>query len=73
MKEFSLADVLKLSISERLRVMEAIWDSIAEVPEEVELTAAQRQELDRRLEAYARDPAAGSPWSEVRARIEGRG
>ena len=69
MKPIRLSDVLELPISERLELVGDIWDSIAEAPEAVELTEAQSAELDRRLDAYRRDPKAGSPWSEVKARI----
>ena len=69
MKPIRLADVLELPVSERLELVGNIWDSIAEVPEALELTQAQRFELDQRLEAYRRDPKAGSPWSDVKARI----
>jgi putative addiction module component (TIGR02574 family) len=65
-------DILNLSVTERILLVEDIWDSIAEIPEEVYLTAAQEQELDLRLDAYHRDPHAGSPWSEVRERIQKR-
>ncbi|MBM4038777.1 MAG: addiction module protein [Planctomycetes bacterium] len=65
----SLADVLNLSVAERIQLVEDIWDSIAAVPESVPLTDAQREELDCRLDAYHRDPAAGAPWEEVRERI----
>lgn len=40
-------------------------------PEELCLTPALIQELDVRLEAYRRNPDAGSPWQEVRKRISG--
>jgi putative addiction module component (TIGR02574 family) len=69
---FTPAQVLGLSIPERIQLVEDIWDSIAESPEEVLLSDAQRQELDRRLDAYQRNPAEGSPWSEVRERIRSR-
>ena len=69
MKSIRLSDVLELSVSERLKLVEAIWDSIADAPEALELSDAQRAELDRRLEEYERNPDAGSPWSEVKARI----
>ncbi len=69
MKPIRLADLLELPVAERLDLVGDIWDSIAEVPEAVELTEAQRIELGRRLEAYHRDPKAGAPWSEVKARI----
>jgi|GEM_PF-2827351 len=39
---------------------------------EVEEAASEREELDRRLEGYRRDPEAASPWSEVKERIPGR-
>jgi len=67
--DISIADLLKLPVLERIRLVEDIWDSIAEVPEAVPLTDAQRRELDRRLDAFHRDPRAGSPWPEVRKRL----
>ncbi len=69
MKPIRLSDVLELPVEERLELVGDIWDSIAQVPDAVELTEAQRAELDRRLEAYRLDPGAGSPWAEVKARI----
>ncbi len=69
MKAIRIADVLELPVEERLDLVEAIWDSIAEMPDALRLTEAQRIELDRRLEAYRQDPVAGSPWSEVKERI----
>ncbi|MFT3907413.1 MAG: addiction module protein [Steroidobacteraceae bacterium] len=69
MKSIRLSDVLELPVEERLELVGNIWDSIAQVPDAVELTDSQRAELDRRLEAYRRDPSAGSPWAEVKARI----
>ena len=69
MKPLTANDVLGLTIPERIRLVGDIWDTIAEVPESLELTDSQRQELDRRLEAYHKNPNEGSPWSEVKARI----
>jgi putative addiction module component (TIGR02574 family) len=72
MKPINLTDVLALPIAERLKLVEAIWDSIAEVPEAIAVTPAQQAELDRRLDEYLRDPTSGSPWPEVKARILNR-
>jgi putative addiction module component (TIGR02574 family) len=69
MKPIRLADVLELPVQERLRLVEAIWDSLSEVPDAVELTQVQREELGKRLEEYEKNPNAGSPWPEVRERI----
>jgi putative addiction module component (TIGR02574 family) len=59
MKPISLAEVLALPVAERLKLVETIWDSITEVPEALQLTTAQEAELDRRLDAYRKDPTAG--------------
>ena len=47
--------VKKLSIPERLALVEEIWDSIAEDNGCFELTEAQKQELDRRIESFPRE------------------
>ncbi len=65
----SLAELLELPVEERLKLLEALWESIAELPEALELTEAQKQELDRRLAAYQQDPEAGVPWPELKARL----
>jgi putative addiction module component (TIGR02574 family) len=72
MSKVSLSDLLELPVAERLRVVQAVWDSIAEASESLPLSDEDRRELDRRLDAYYRNPDAGSPWPEVKARILGR-
>jgi putative addiction module component (TIGR02574 family) len=72
MGRIELSAVLEMSISERLRLVEAIWDSIAEHPDALPLSGAEREELDRRWVEYLKDPAAGAPWAEVKARITAR-
>jgi putative addiction module component (TIGR02574 family) len=72
MSTLTKADVLSLSVPERIQLVEDIWDSIAELPEEVGLTAEQKAELDRRLDAYHENPEEGSPWGMVRERIRSR-
>ena len=64
-----LAKVLALPVEERIRLAQSIWDSVVEVPEAVEVTEEQREELNRRLDTYREDPSAGSPWPEVKERI----
>ena len=65
-------DISKLSVSERIQLAEDLWDSVAAETGELPLTEAQAAELDRRLAALARDPAAGEPWEVVRGRLEQR-
>jgi putative addiction module component (TIGR02574 family) len=59
----------ELSVAERIELLQQLWDEIAESPDEIELTAAQRAELDRRLEDYHRDPEAGISWEALRASL----
>lgn len=67
-----IADIIELSVAERIQVVEDIWDSIAAVPEAVPLNEGQKNELDRRLDAYHRNPDVGSPWADVRKRLSDR-
>jgi putative addiction module component (TIGR02574 family) len=69
MKPITVNDLLDMPVAERLRLVEDLWDSIAELPEKIELSEVQRKELDERLEAYHRNPEAGSPWKDVKERI----
>lgn len=65
-------EIKRLPVSERLKLVEQIWDSIREHPEDVPVTDAQRAELDRRLEAHRADPDAASDVDEVITRLRGR-
>jgi putative addiction module component (TIGR02574 family) len=62
-------EISQLSIAERIQLAEDLWDSILEQPDELPLTDAQKQELDRRLESYQQDPTIGSTWEEVKQRL----
>ena len=72
MSRLAKEDILNLSVSERIQLVEDIWDSIADVPEAVALTDDQKRELDNRLDAYHLNPNEGSPWEKVRRRIQKR-
>ena len=68
----TLAEIASLSIDERLRIVGAIWDSIAADSELadsefLELTPAQLEEVKRRLAAHAANPDAVIPWEVVKA------
>ncbi len=62
-------DIRSLSAEERLRLVEELWDSLAETPDAVPLTPAQRAELDRRLDELERGDAEGIPWEEGLRRL----
>ena len=64
------SDILSLSVAERILLVEYIWDSVAEVPESVELSDSDKAELNERLALYHKDPDTGSPWGIVKERIK---
>jgi len=61
-----------LPIDERIQLVEDVWDSIAEDQQKLELTQAQREELDRRLLAYEKDGDAGNDAGTVLDEIRRR-
>lgn len=70
--KIDLDEVLRLPVVERLRLVEAIWDSIAEQSDAVPLTDAQRAELDRRVAEHEADPDDVVPWEDIKASITKR-
>jgi putative addiction module component (TIGR02574 family) len=68
-----LTDLLELTPAERIQLAEDLWDSVSASPENMpDLTPAQLEEIERRLQDYARNPGATIPWEEVRARLWSR-
>ncbi|WP_204104874.1 MULTISPECIES: addiction module protein [Spirulina sp. CCY15215] len=63
-------NVLELSISERIQLVQDIWDSIAIASEEVEITDSQKQELFRRLELYAENRDRFSKWEDFKQKFK---
>ncbi len=59
----------ELTLEQRLRLVEKIWDSIAADQHASLLTDAQRAELDRRLDAWEADGHAGRVAEETLADI----
>ncbi|MBS4027017.1 MAG: addiction module protein [Ignavibacteriales bacterium] len=65
----SFSDILQLSVSERIQLVEDIWDSLREVPDEFGLSDAQRKELARRAEEFYKNPNEGIPWKTLKANL----
>lgn len=64
-------DFRRLSVAERLELVEEIWDSIAaDADDEIlPLSDSERALLDSRLAEREANPGVGAPWPNVRARI----
>ncbi len=59
----------ELPIAERIQLVEDLWDSIAADQDALPLTFEQREELDRRLDAYEADGNRGRLVEEAVAEI----
>jgi putative addiction module component (TIGR02574 family) len=60
----------RLSLAERILLVEEIWDGIAAEAEALEVPQSHKDELDRRLAACHADPHAGSSWGDVKRRLQ---
>ena len=69
MSPLAVKEILKLSVAERVQLAEEIWDSVVASPETLPVTDIQKQELDLRRDAHAKDPAPTPSWEEIRASL----
>lgn len=67
------SNLRQLPVEERIRLVEDLWDSIAQDQHALRLTSEQVAELDRRLDAFESDGDTGRPAtgaiSEIRKRL----
>lgn len=62
--------IKRLSIPERVQLVQDIWDTLQPTVEQLPLTEEQKVLVDRRLEEHRRDPSSAVGWDEVKARLE---
>ena len=67
---FNPDDLRQMPVSERLRLMEELWSSLAERPDALAMPQWHRDELDARLGAYRRDPSPALDWTAVKAELD---
>lgn len=68
----TLNQINEVSIDDRIRLVQAIWDSIAAEQAHPDLTPEQEAELDRRSAACDANPDDVLTWEEVKASIKRR-
>jgi len=61
-----------LAVAKKIQHVQDLWDAIAADADDIELTPAQRKELERRILAHDADPKATSPWHKVRRRVRAK-
>ncbi|MFH1050383.1 MAG: addiction module protein [bacterium] len=69
MKELLISEIAEMTIEERINFVSDIWDSIAKIPENVQIPEWHIQELERRINLNNDTLDKGTEWSEVKQRI----
>ena len=64
--------ILDLSPTEKLQLVEDLWDDLASTPSEVPIHEWQKKELDRRKANLKKFPASGLSWDHVKQSIRSR-
>ena len=65
-----IPEIARLSVPERILLLEDLWDSIASEPSSVPIPQSHRGELDRRVAAYEKGPGSLLTLEQLRQRIE---
>ena len=68
--EFS--EILKLSVSQKLQLVEDLWDDIATGGEAIPVADWQKEELAKRKANHIENPDSAVSWEEAKKRIRGR-
>ena len=58
-----------LSVSEKLQLVEDLWDSIAKSKTNINIPDWQKKELKHRKEKFLQNPESALSWSEVKKSI----
>ena len=66
------ASIFDLSPSEKLQLVEDLWDDLATAPEAVPVHDWQKQELARRKANLLKNPALGPSWDDVKRNVRTR-
>jgi len=67
-----ISEIARLSVPERILLLEELWDSIAAEPSSVPVPQSHRAELDRRLAEYEKNPGKLLTLEDLRQRVEAR-
>ena len=67
-----MIDIATLTREEQLELLEQLWERLSSTPEDIAVTPAQREELDRRLDELDLEGPVGIPAEDVLGRLRGR-
>ena len=65
-----LKKILKLSVDERIHLVQTIWDSIAIEAEISDISNEHKKIIDERLKAHKKNPNDVVSWEEVKTSVK---
>jgi putative addiction module component (TIGR02574 family) len=65
----NLSSIFDLSPSEKLQLVEDLWDDLAATPEAVPVHDWQKDELARRKVNLLKNPASALSWDQIKRRV----
>jgi len=65
-------DIERLTPEEKILLVEEIWESLGSKPENVPVSEAEKEELERRFAEHQRDPDAAISLAEFKERLAKR-
>jgi putative addiction module component (TIGR02574 family) len=68
----TIPEVNRLTPAQKLLLVSELWDDLAAHPSEIPVSRERIAELDRRMEAYRRDPSQVTSWEAIQQRILGK-
>lgn len=72
MSDTDVAEILKLPVEQRMRLVELIWESLAADPSTLPLSDAHRAVVDERLAEHERNPDDVATRDEILAEARRR-
>ena len=70
MTSIQMSELHKLSVKDKIKVVQTLWDDIAEEQSIEEFPEAHKKILDERIQKISSGMAVFKPWTEVQKKFE---
>ena len=70
MTNIQMSELHKLSVKDKMEVVQTLWDDIAKEQSIGEFPESHKKILDERIQKIAEGEASYKPWSEVQKKFE---
>ena len=72
MVKIDMDAIRRLSVADRVRLAQDIWDSLQPSAEQLPVTEAQGRVIEQRLAEHDADPSTAITWDQLKSRIESK-